>query len=155
METMVKYKSLKGKVADSKSIFIVDDDVSFLYPLVYYLQKNTLYKIYSFTSGEECMKNIKKLKPRLLVLDYNLNPQAPNVMNGPDVLKQIKNLSPKTKVVMLSSRDTHQAVVKTMELGAYSYIIKDTEAIMALRNIIHILCNDNDEGQKTGNTGIA
>jgi len=140
---MVKYKSTKHKPAEVVSIFIVDDDISYLYPLVFYLQKNTHYKIHCFTSGEECIENIK-LKPNLVILDYNLNPQPPHSMNGPDVLRRLRNISPKTKVVMLSSRDTQQAVVDTMKLGAYSYILKDTEAIMAIKNIINTLCNGED-----------
>jgi DNA-binding NarL/FixJ family response regulator len=144
MEPLVKYKYTRKKPAATVSIFIVDDDISYLYPLVFYLQKNTHYKIYCFTSGEECMENIK-LKPSLILLDYNLNPQPPNTMNGPDVLRQLRNISPKTKVVMLSSRDTQQAVIDTMKLGAYSYILKDTEAIMAIKNILSVI------GPGTGN----
>ena len=139
----MKYKPVKRKPEDVVSIFIVDDDITYLYPLVFYLQKNTHYKIYCFTSGEECMENVK-LKPNLVILDYNLNPQLPNIMNGPEVLRQLRNISPKTKVVMLSSRDTQQAVIDTMKLGAYSYILKDTEAMMAIRNIINKVCNSKD-----------
>ena len=93
------------------------------------------------------MRNIK-LNPNLIILDYNLNPQAPNIMNGPDVLRRLKNLSPKTKVVMLSSRDTYQAVTDTLELGAYSYILKDVGAIAALKNIINVTCRDEEDNIK-------
>jgi DNA-binding NarL/FixJ family response regulator len=148
MEPLVKHKYIKDKLTDVVSIFIVDDDISYLYPLVFYLQKNTHYKIYCFTSGEECIENIK-LKPNLILLDYNLNPQPPHTMNGPDVLRRVKNICPKTKVVMLSSRDTQQAVVDTMKLGAYSYILKDTEAIAAIRNILKIISNGNGKHPNT------
>ena len=140
MEPLVKSKFSNKKPVRTVSIFIVDDDISYLYPLVFYLQKSTHYKIYCFTSGEECIENIK-LNPNLIILDYNLNPLPPHTMNGPDVLRQLKNVSPKTKVVMLSSRDTYQAITDTLELGAYSYILKDIGAITSLKNVINAVCN--------------
>lgn len=140
METQVKYKFLKKKRDKTISIFIVDDDISYLYPLVFHLQRNTHYKIHCFTSGEECMQYMN-LNPKLIILDFNLNPQPPNTMNGPDVLRQIRNISPKTKVVMLSSRDTYQAVTDSIKMGAYSYVLKDIDAIASIKNIIQLICN--------------
>ena len=122
----------------------MDDDIAYLYPLVFYLQRHTQYKIHCFTSGEDCLKNLD-LKPSLVVLDYNLNPQAPNTMNGLDVLTRIKNMSPATKVVMLSGRDSYQGVLDSLKLGAYTYVLKDTEAIASRRNIIHTLFNGDEE----------
>lgn len=146
MEPMLKSKLSKGTPPKKLSIFIVDDDVSYLYPLVFYLQRNTRYKIYCFTNGEECIKNLH-LKPELVILDYNLNPQAPNTMNGLDVLKVIKNVSPKTKVVILSGRDAYQGVVDSLKSGAYTYILKDTEAMTAIRNVIHAIDTGEHEGE--------
>ena len=143
MQPLVKHKPIRKKQAKEVSIFLVDDDISYLYPLVFYLQRNTHYKICCFTSGEECMENIK-LNPALAIVDYNLNPQPPNTMNGLDVLRQLRNLSPKTKVVMLSSRDTYQAVIDSLKMGAYSYVLKDLEAISSIKNIIQITCNEDD-----------
>jgi len=144
MEPMLKPERSKTKLDYPVNIFIVDDDISYLYPLVFYLQRHTKYKIHCFTSGEECIKNLD-LKPNLVVLDYNLNPQAPNTMNGLDVLTRVKNLSPATKVVILSGRDAYQGVVDSLKLGAYTYVLKDTEAIASIRNIIHTLFNGKDE----------
>src|SRR5690349_17135701 len=111
----VKYKLERKKPVREVSIFIVDDDTSYIYPLVFYLQRSTQYKIYCFTSGEECIDNMK-LHPNLIILDYNLNPQPPNSMNGLDVLRRLKNISPKTKVVILSSRDAYQAVTDSLTM---------------------------------------
>lgn len=153
METQLKYKFLKKKRDKTVSIFIVDDDISYLYPLVFHLQRNTHYKIHCFTSGEECMQYMN-LNPKLIILDFNLNPQPPNTMNGLDVLRQIKNINPKTKVVMLSSRDTYQAVTDSIKMGAYSYVLKDIDAIAAIKNIIHMICNGG-EGARGPEIGLA
>lgn len=141
MEPMIKHKLKNIRKPHDTSIFIVDDDISYMYPLVFYLQRKTGYKIYCFTTGEECVNNIN-LEPGVVILDYNLNPQPPNSMNGLDVLRRIKKMSPRSKVVVLSSRDTYQAVENSLKTGAYTYVLKDTAAITNIKNIIYTLCNN-------------
>jgi DNA-binding NtrC family response regulator len=145
MEPMVKYKRTGKKPAHEAVIFIVDDDVSYLHPLVFHLQRGVQYKIYCYTNGEECLRNMH-LKPSIVILDYNLNPQLPNKLNGLDVLRQIKNMNPKTKVVMLSGRDEYKGVVDSLKLGAYTYVLKDAEALVAIKKILHTLQNEGGEG---------
>ncbi len=143
METKeeIKEETKKAFIAPKKktvSIFLVDDDLSYLYPLGFYLQKNTEHMVFCYTTGEECVKNLDKL-PDLVVLDFNLNPELPNTLNGLDVLKEIKARSPETKIVMLSGRDTFTGVVESLKLGAYTYVIKDIEALTTLKKIIDTL----------------
>lgn len=142
---MTKNGNMQQAANKALSVFFVDDDKSYLYPLVVNLQKDGRYKIHCFTSGEECMKHLK-LNPALVVLDLNLNPQEPNTMNGIDVLTHLHDLHPDTKVVMLSSRDNYQAVVETLKLGAYTYIIKDMEALDSLKKIINVVYNSYTRG---------
>lgn len=137
---MVKHKGIKNKGTKDIPIFVVDDDIAYMYPLVFYLQRKTAFKIYCFTTGEECVNNIE-LYPKIIILDYNLNPQPPNNMNGLDVLRRVRDLSPSTKVIILSSRDTYQAIEDSLKTGAYTYVLKDTGAITNIKNIIHTLCN--------------
>jgi DNA-binding NarL/FixJ family response regulator len=143
METSIKDKKKRVKEVEphTVTIFLVDDDVSYLYPMGFFLQRNTFHKVYCYTSGEECIHNMHLL-PDLIVLDFNLNPEKPNTMNGLDVLKEIKRLRPKTKVVILSGRDTLQGVAESLKLGAHSYIIKDLEALSSLKKLIDNICDD-------------
>ena len=148
METSIKYKKekAKGPTAPTVTIFLVDDDVSYLYPMGFFLQRNTFHKVYCYTSGEECIQNMH-LVPDLIILDYNLNPEKPNTMNGLDVLKEVKRLRPKTKVVILSGRDTLQGVAESLKLGASSYIIKDLEALSSLKKLVDNICDDINKGK--------
>ncbi|MGP8215501.1 MAG: response regulator [Bacteroidia bacterium] len=145
METAVKYKKKainEGK-GNELSIFLVDDDLSYLYPLAFYLQRNHAeHKVYCYTCGEECLQNMHHHTPDIIILDFNLNPQAPNKLNGLEVLKEVKSLSPKTRVVMLSGRDTFQGVVDSLKLGAHTYVIKDIEALSSLKKIIDAIGNE-------------
>ena len=151
METLAKYKLHRNRRAHSTSVFIVDDDIAYLYPLVFYLKRKTGYKIYCYTTGEDCMRNID-LSPLVVILDYNLNPHLPNKMDGMDVLKRIRRVSPETKVIVLSGRDTYQAVENSLKTGAYSYVLKDAAAISSIKNILYTLCGGTSGNIETDTT---
>ena len=138
METQVEYKRAKVKPQSAASVFVVDDDISYLDPLATHLERRTKFKIFKFTSGEDCLSEMD-LKPRVVFLDYNLNPEWPNTMNGLDVLKEIKRISPQTKVVMVSGRDVYQDVIKALKLGAYTYVLKDIETLDAVKKILEAI----------------
>lgn len=135
METQVEYKRAKVKPQHTATVFVVDDDISYLDPLATHLERRTKFKICKFTNGEDCISEMD-LKPSVVFLDYNLNPEWPNTMNGLDVLQEIRRRNPKTKVVMLSGRDMYQDVVKALKLGAYTYVLKDIETLDAVKKIL-------------------
>lgn len=144
MEPDVKHKKRKAPYkAHHLSIFLVDDDKAYLYPLGFYLQKNTAHKIYCYQTGEECLKNLYH-NPDLIILDLNLNSETPYSLTGFDTLKEIKRLQPDVKVVILSGRDTAKGLIETMNNGAYSYVVKDTEALSSIKKLIDEL----NTGQK-------
>jgi DNA-binding NtrC family response regulator len=142
-ETKGKYQKKLSPVKEKNAvcIFLVDDDLSYLYPLGFFLQKNTEHRIYCYTSGEECMKHMYQA-PDIIILDFNLNPEPPDIMNGLEVLKEAKEIRPKTKVIMLSGRETFEGVTKSLKLGAYTYVIKDIEALDNLKKIINTIASE-------------
>jgi DNA-binding NarL/FixJ family response regulator len=143
METSAKYKkkAVKKEARKEVCIFLVDDDSSYLYPLGFFLQRNTNHMVFCYTSGEECLKNMHH-SPDIIILDFNLNPELPNKMNGLEVLKEVKAIRPKTKVVMLSGRETLKGVTDSLKLGAATYVIKDIEALDTLKNIIESIADE-------------
>jgi DNA-binding NtrC family response regulator len=121
----------------AQPIFLVEDNEVY---------RNTLEKsvkehvspetqVRSFSSGEECLKNLN-MKPKIVVLDYFLNSITPNAMNGLDVLKRIKIMSPETMVLMLSSQDNIQVATDTMKYGAFDYVSKNENAFLRVQNAI-------------------
>jgi two-component system OmpR family response regulator len=140
MDYLLKYKPSKKEVVEEEiPIFIVDDDRSYLYALGFHLKKDSNCKIYCYTSGEECLENLS-LKPKIIILDYFLNTGKPDAMNGLEVLKQIKRISRLTKVIMLSGQETLQIAVKLIKSGAYTYVIKDLEALSSIKKLVDNLC---------------
>ncbi|MEY3342917.1 MAG: hypothetical protein RL090_601 [Bacteroidota bacterium] len=104
-------------------IFIVDDDPVLAEMLKDHLSKMTSYKIQIFETGEDCLKHMDQ-KPGIVFLDFYLNSVNKDAMDGLDVLQEIKKIDPEVDVVMLSGQDKIEVAVKTMQYGAFDYIVK-------------------------------
>lgn len=112
-------------MAENKSlIYIVDDEPLQRDMLKDHLARISNYEIHTFFTGEECVGAIKVRQPTIVFLDYYLNSQVRDAMDGIDVLKEIKQISPETEVVMISGQDKIEVAVNTMKYGAFDYIVK-------------------------------
>lgn len=124
------------------SIFLVDDDTMFLRSMEHHLlqKMKESVRIRTFPTGEECLKKLDE-KPDIVVLDYLLNSQYPNAMNGIQVLDNIKQASPGAAVVMLSAQDKMEIAVDTMRHGAYDYVVKNENTFLRTQNVIRNAIN--------------
>jgi protein TonB len=117
-------------MADVKQlIYIVDDE-----PLQAEILKDHLVKVHKceikvFATGEECLKFLEKDKPSIVFLDYNLDSQVRDAMNGVELLKVIKSKLPKTECVMLSGQNKIDVANQAMQHGAFEYISKGDDAL--------------------------
>lgn len=123
-------------------VFFVDDDPLYLRMLENNLKKNPQYEntVSSFSSGDECIKNIHH-KPDIIVLDYYLNSVQPDAINGIEVLKKIKKSLPETHVIMLSGQDKIDVAINTMKYGAFDYVVKNESAFIRTRNAMNNIVN--------------
>src|SRR3954469_17172291 len=101
-----------------KHIFIVEDNELYSVMLDYILSKDSIFNFVSFSSGEECIKNLY-LNPDIIILDYGL----PG-MNGYETLLAIKKHNPNIHVIMLSSNTDKLLIEKILNAGADDYIQK-------------------------------
>lgn len=107
--------------------FIVDDDPTFIKLLENELDKANFTPYNSYLSGEDCLANIDS-KPKIVLLDFSLGG-----LNGLDVLRNIKQKSPKTDVIMLTAVEDDMVKQKCFEAGASNYINKDPNGIERLQ----------------------
>lgn len=73
-------------------------------------------------NGIEALEMSKKLTPDILIIDIRM-PE----MNGLEATSKLHEYSPNTKALILSMHDSDDYVLQSLEVGAYGYLLKDTE----------------------------
>ena len=117
-----------------KLIFVVDDD-QFITMLVEKRFTPEGYRVRSFDYGEDCLAELKQ-NPDLIILDYFFHRTGGEVMNGMEILDQIKAQKPDIPVIMLSGQDKGEVVLELARKGIEDYIIKDNKLIDNLNTAI-------------------
>lgn len=85
-------------------------------------------------NGMQLLTILKHVQPDVILLDI----QMP-IMDGISTLPEIKKLYPEIKVIMLTMHNDHSMISKLMELGANSYLTKnsDSEVIHQAIKTVH------------------
>jgi CheY-like chemotaxis protein len=118
-----------------KLIFVVDDD-----PVINKLVSKKFasegYKIEAFENGEDCLKAIGK-NPDLVILDYYFTDGGnQKVLNGMEILDQLRSAKPSLPVIMLSGQEKGEVVLELARKGIDDYIIKDKDLIDNLHSAV-------------------
>lgn len=74
-------------------------------------------------NGMQLLNLLKHIKPDVILLDI----QMP-IMDGLTTLPEIKKMYPDVKVIMLSMHNDHSVITRMMEIGANSYLTKDSDS---------------------------
>lgn len=86
------------------------------------------------SDGLSAVKLVEKHRPQVLFLDLNL-PR----LHGLEVLRQVRDTCPQTRVLILSMHNDEPYVIETLRAGASAYILKgseSTEIATALREVL-------------------
>ena len=115
------------------NLFIVDDNKLTANTLELYLKSRfgSGVCISTFYDGESCLKKIGK-DTNIIILDYFMKDA-----NGLEVLKLIKNINPKTEVIMLTSNEDVAVAVELFKAGAKDYVVKGIGAWKKIGNMIN------------------
>jgi DNA-binding NarL/FixJ family response regulator len=81
-------------------------------------------------NGMQLLNLLKHIQPDVLLLDI----QMP-IMDGLATLPEVKRLYPDIKVIMLSMHNDHSVITRMMEIGANSYLTKDSDSEMIYQAI--------------------
>ena len=93
--------------------------------------------------GQLAIEMAKNIRPDIVLLDINMEP-----VNGFEVLKKIRKLSPASKIIILSMRSEPAYAKKLLRLGAKGYVTKNSprtemlEAINEVRNGNSYVCQE-------------
>lgn len=102
----------------TQKILVIDDDESLRRVLEYTLQEEG-YEVFTAASGEEGLELFEERQPALVITDMKM----PG-LNGFQVLKEVKERSAETLVIIVTAFGEVDAAVKAMKLGAYDFITK-------------------------------
>lgn len=112
-------------------IFVVEDDIWYSKYLNHQLSLNPEYEVKVFNDAKAFLAAMHEM-PDIITLDYNL----PD-MNGSEILKKIKSISPDTNVIIISGQEDIQTAINLLKDGAYDYITKDDNTKNRIFNIIN------------------
>jgi len=115
-------------------IIVVDDNKMYAESVVQ-IFKRDLFDISSVTSGYELLALVDE-SVDIIILDFIL----PDI-NGLEVLKKVKEVSPETQVIILSGQEDISQVSKFYKFGAYCYITKNDHSMEELAHKVRNLLN--------------
>ena len=103
-------------------VLIVDDHLVVREGLKLILETNDLFQIIGeANNGKVALDMIDKSKPDIILLDLNMP-----IMSGLDTLKTMGELGIAIPVIILTTYNEDDLMVKGIELGAKGFLLKDT-----------------------------
>lgn len=102
---------------------LITDDAAFMRHMI----KNVLVKEGYEIAGEacngnECVQLFQELKPDICLLDITM-PQK----DGIEAVKEIMQIDPNAKIIMISALGHQNKIIEALEAGARDFIVKPFE----------------------------
>lgn len=84
--------------------------------------------------GREAVRLAEELKPDLILTDLSM-PR----MNGMEAIKEIRERSPETKILVLTVHKAEEYILATLQAGANGYLLKESTHAELLIAVHHVL----------------
>ncbi|MBC8393702.1 MAG: sigma-54-dependent Fis family transcriptional regulator [Deltaproteobacteria bacterium] len=113
-----------------ETVLIVDDEKNYP-PILSAVLEEEGFETLSAYSGKEALKVLENSDVDMVLADMKMP-----VMDGIELLENIKNRDPDLPVIMMTAYGTVEKAVEAMQKGAYSYILKpfDNERLVLYVN---------------------
>ena len=122
----------------SVKVMLVDDHVLMREGIKQLLEfDGTVEVIEEAGNGQECLEKLYT-NPDVLLLDINMP-----IMNGIEVLYQIRNRKMDVKVLMLTVHNEADYLIKAIDIGVDGYILKDSESSELKKAILRVHSGEN------------
>lgn len=112
-------------------IYLLDDDQLFSTFVKFKLHNNPDFHLITFNDGVTFLATVEKTKPQIALLDYNLDQTTSR-----EIVSDFANISPSTKIVMLSGQLDPEVAIELFEAGIADYIVKNKDWEETLRSVI-------------------
>jgi two-component system NtrC family response regulator len=104
-----------------KLLLVVEDDPGLQKQLKWSLDR---YQVIIATNRSEAITALRRYEPRVITLDLGLPPDATNASEGLTALREILDLAPNTKVIVITGNDDRRNAIEAIAIGAYDFYQK-------------------------------
>ncbi len=127
---------------DKRNIFIVEDNEVYAKSLQTFIQNRfpNIKEIKIFRIGEMCLLELHR-NPTIVIMDYFLNSKYLAAHNGLEIIKRIKDVKPKTEIIVLSEQNNFNVVTEAINLYDCMYVQKDKLAFNNIERYIKEILN--------------
>jgi YesN/AraC family two-component response regulator len=101
-------------------LLIVDDEFDLCRMLADHFEAHFDAEVFTATTASDALRLLEELQPEGVLLDINLRSR----ITGLDILARLKDMSPATKAIMVTSVNDFEHVERAMQLGAVDYVTK-------------------------------
>lgn len=108
-------------MTDINTVLIVDDQPLFRVGLKSAIENKNGYRVVGeVCDGGEALRICEIVKPHVALVDLYLSGK-----NGMELIRGMRNISPKTRILIVSPNSRTDHVVEVFEAGAMGYVLKD------------------------------
>ena len=112
-------------MAKKETLLVVEDDQGIQSQLKWSFDG---YDVVIAGDRDEALTQLRRYEPKVVTLDMGLPPDPGGTSEGLAILEQILELSPNTKVIVVTGNDDREAAVKAIGMGAYDFYLKPIDA---------------------------
>jgi len=109
---------------EKKTLLVVEDDPGLQKQLKWSFEN---YEVVIAGDRAEAITAVRRYQPSVVTLDLGLPPDPANASEGLATLKEILELTPATKIIVVTGNDDREVAVQAVALGAYDFYQKPVE----------------------------
>ncbi len=107
-----------------KPLLIVEDDPALQKQMLWAFDK---YETTGAADRESAIAQLRRCKPAVVTMDLGLPPHPDDPREGLQLLEEIHELAPDTKVIVLTGQNDRANALRAIALGAYDFCTKPFE----------------------------
>ena len=119
----------------SHRVLLADDHAIVRNGIKHILTQEGFVVVGEASNGREAVQMTRELLPDVAILDFSMP-----LLNGIDAARQIREVSPRTKTLLLTMYKDETYVIRALRAGINGYVVKTQaapELVEAVRSVLH------------------